>query len=154
MVESQSFEQDRVRQNTADEINDRIDAGIRETVSRYATASPHEISQRIGELESEWDIERVLETNAASLALSGIVSAALGRRRGLLLAGGVLGFLLYHATQGWCPPLPILRRLGVRTRREIEREKFVLKYLRGDFEGLSVQRARKAPDKILAAVAQ
>ncbi len=154
MAESNSFEQDRVRQHTAEEINDRIDAGIRETVSRYATATPREITRRIGEIEAEWDVERVLETNAASLALSGVISAALGRKRGLLLATGVLGFLLYHATQGWCPPLPILRRLGVRTRREIEREKFVLKYLRGDFEGLSVQRARKSPGKVLDAMAQ
>jgi len=154
MAGTRTLETDRVRERTKPEINDRIDAGIRETVTRYATATPREISQRIGELEAEWDIERVLETNAASLALSGVLSAALGRRRGLVLAAGVLGFLLYHATQGWCPPLPILRRLGVRTRREIEREKFVLKYLRGDFEGLSVQRARKSPGKVLDAVAQ
>jgi len=154
MAGTRTLETDRVRERTKPEINDRIDAGIRETVTRYATATPREISQRIGELEAEWDIERVLETNAASLALSGVLSAALGRRRGLVLAAGGLGFLLYHATQGWFPPLPILRRLGVRTRREIEREKFVLKYLRGDFEGLSVQRARKSPGKVLDAVAQ
>ena len=154
MAESRKFEHDRVRRHTADHINDRVDADIREAISRYATASSRELSRRIGELDSEWDIERVLETNAASLALSGVISAALGRRRGFLLAAGVLGFLLYHATKGWCPPLPILRRLGVRTRREIEREKFVLKYLRGDFEGLSTQRARKVPGKVLEAVAQ
>jgi len=35
-------------------------------------------------------------------------------------------FLLQHGMQGWCPPLPILRRLGVRTRGEIDREKYEL----------------------------
>ncbi|WP_407921819.1 hypothetical protein, partial [Corallococcus sp. AB049A] len=27
-------------------------------------------------------------------------------------------FLLQHGLQGWCPPLPLLRRLGLRTRGE------------------------------------
>lgn len=34
--------------------------------------------------------------------------------------------LLQHGLQGWCPPLPVLRRLGVRTRGEIDREKYAL----------------------------
>jgi hypothetical protein len=45
----------------------------------------------------------------------------------------VLTFLFQHAVQGWCPPLPVLRRLGVRTRKEIDRERYALKALRGDF---------------------
>ena len=35
----------------------------------------------------------------------------------------VAAFLLEHAVQGWCPPLAVLRRLGVRTAHEIERER-------------------------------
>ena len=31
------------------------------------------------------------------------------------------------------PPVPILRRLGVRTAREIDIERYALKALRGDF---------------------
>lgn len=147
-------DQDRVRRSTAPALNERNDRDIRETVERYVSASKYEISRRIGALETEWDIERVLETNASTLALAGVFAALAGRRRGLLLAGGVLGFLLWHATKGWCPPLPILRRLGVRTRREIEREKFVLKYLRGDFDGLSREKGRRLPEKILAAAAK
>jgi hypothetical protein len=45
----------------------------------------------------------------------------------------VAGFLLQHALQGWCPPLPVLRRLGVRTADEINQERYALKALRGDF---------------------
>jgi len=45
----------------------------------------------------------------------------------------VTAFLLQHAVQGWCPPLPVLRRLGFRTAREIEVERNALKALRGDF---------------------
>ena len=43
------------------------------------------------------------------------------------------GFLLQHALQGWCPPVPVFRRLGVRTTAEIDRERYALKALRGDF---------------------
>jgi hypothetical protein len=151
-MQQATLEPDRVRRSTAPGVNARIDDAIRETVQRYASAPLPLISQRIGALEEEWDIERVLETNASSLALAGVLLGAVGHRRGLLLATGVLGFLLMHATKGWCPPLPLLRRLGVRTRREIEREKFVLKYLRGDFAELSQERTTQAAAAALAAV--
>jgi hypothetical protein len=150
-MQAATLEPDRVRRSTAPEVNARIDDTISETVQRYASAPLPLISQRIGALEEEWDIERVLETNASSLALAGVLLGAVGHRRGLLLATGVLGFLLMHATKGWCPPLPLLRRLGVRTRREIEREKFVLKYLRGDFAELSQERTTQAAAAALAA---
>jgi hypothetical protein len=45
----------------------------------------------------------------------------------------VNGFLLQHSLQGWCPPLAIFRRLGVRTAAEIEYERSMLKANRGDF---------------------
>ena len=40
---------------------------------------------------------------------------------------------LRSVLQGWCPPVPVLRRLGVRTQGEIDEEKAALKALRGDF---------------------
>ena len=46
----------------------------------------------------------------------------------------VTAFLFQHAVQGWCPPIAVLRRLGVRTAREIEVERIALKALRGDFD--------------------
>jgi hypothetical protein len=48
----------------------------------------------------------------------------------------VFAFFAQHALQGWCPPVPVMRRLGVRTAREIERERYALKALRGDFDQL------------------
>lgn len=47
-----------------------------------------------------------------------------------------------HAVQGCCPPVPLLRRLGLRTREEIERERYALKALMGDFAGLSQETDR------------
>ena len=45
-----------------------------------------------------------------------------------------MSFLAQHSVQGWCPPMPLFRKMGVRTRQEIEREKYALKVLRGDFD--------------------
>lgn len=134
---NQNFlETERVRRHTAPESNARIDERIARNLRLYAGQSTDLIDARIDELEREWDIERVLETNLSSLALAGLVPSVVNDRRWLLLSAGVLGFLFLHGTRGRCPPLPALRRRGVRTRNEIERERFGLKHLRGDFDAL------------------
>jgi hypothetical protein len=145
---------DRVRSNTAAHVNDRIDSEIEERVQFYATQPDREISRRINALEREWSMERLLETNASTLALIGVVLAATVNKRWLWLSGGVLGFLLLHGVQGWCPPVPALRRLGVRTRGEIDREKYALKMLRGDLDDVAAnEKAKASPQRLLAALA-
>ena len=79
------------------------------------------------ELDREWDIERVLEVKASALALTGLALGLTVHKRWFAMAGIILAFLLQHGLQGWCPPIPILRRLGVRTRGEIDRKKYALK---------------------------
>lgn len=149
---SSPAEIERVRRHTAPQVNRQIDQDIRACVERYSSESPDVISQRIAELDREYDMERTLQTNASILALGGLAVSALRRdSRWLALPATVLGFLLQHATQGWCPPLPVFRRMGVRTRSEIERERFVLKYLRGDFAGIDWRAARRSPETLLAA---
>jgi Protein of unknown function (DUF2892) len=130
----------RVELNTAPEVNGRIRRQIEEGVVHYA-AHPREIDGRLNELDEEWDIERVLEANAASLALTGIFLGAFVDRRFLILPAAVAAFLLQHALQGWCPPVPFFRKRGVRTAAEIDRERRALKALRGDFAALDETRA-------------
>lgn len=125
----------RVPEHTADHVNEQIHRQTEANVARYA-ASPHLIERRLAELDREWDIERVLEANAASVALVGLGLSALVNRKFLVLPVLVGGFLLQHALQGWCPPVPLFRRLGVRTAAEINQERFALKSLRGDFQHL------------------
>jgi hypothetical protein len=60
----------------------------------------------------------------------------------------VAAFLLQHALQGWCPPLSIFRRRGVRTAREIAEERYALKVLRGDFRSVSQRADRLQPDGV------
>src|SRR5688500_16925244 len=124
---------ERVRANTSEEINRRIDREIDARVREYARRSPEDITRRINELDREWDMERLLETNASALAFTGLVLGVTHSKRWLIVPGIVLPFLFQHAVQGWCPPVPVFRRLGVRTREEIDREKYALKVLRGDF---------------------
>jgi hypothetical protein len=129
-----TMELERVRRHTSARSNRRIDESIAATIEQYSGVSDDVLTHRIRELDRAWDIERTLQTNASILALLGIGLGSAVDRRWLALSGGVLGFLLLHGTQGWCPPLPLFRRLGVRTRSEIERERFALKFLRGDFD--------------------
>jgi len=46
------------------------------------------------------------------------------------------GLLVRHAVRGWRPPVPVLRRLGVRTQQEIAAGQYPLRATRGDFAGL------------------
>ena len=117
---------DRVRRSTPEERNREIDRQTDLSIQRYTNAAPGDIRKRIADLDREWDVERVLEVNASTLALTGLVLGLTVHRRWFALPGVVLPFLLQHGLQGWCPPLPLLRRLGVRTRGEIDREKYAL----------------------------
>ena len=128
---------DRVRASTSGEVNSRLDQEAQERVRRYAGGPPEAIAQRIEELGREWDMERLLETNASTLALVGLTLGATVNRKFLLIPAVVLPFLFQHAVQGWCPPVPVFRRLGVRTREEIDSEKYALKALRGDFDAVT-----------------
>ncbi|QMT59745.1 hypothetical protein [Legionella sp. PC997] len=131
------MKQDHVRANTQTSANKAIDEQIVSTLQSFSTASSEEISQRIDKLDKEYNVERVLELNASILAFIGILLGAFVNTYWLILPGLVLPFLAFHAVQGWCPPLPILRALKVRTQKEIESEKYSLKILRGDFDNLN-----------------
>jgi hypothetical protein len=115
----------RVPDNTAEEINERLRDAAAARVA-YLAKHPDLIGRRLEELDREWDIERAIEANAATLMLTGLALGAAGDRRWLSLSGLVAAFLLQHAVQGWCPPVPILRRLGFRTMAEIEQERRAL----------------------------
>jgi len=126
----------RVPLHTAGDINRRIRQETESSI-RYYQRHKNQIARRLQELDEEWDIERAIQANAASVAFFGVTLGALGRSRWLLLPALVTGFLFQQAVQGWCPPIPILRRLGYRTAFEIEEERQALKLLRGDYKKVS-----------------
>jgi hypothetical protein len=119
----------RAADQAAPSVDRRVHRQTQANVAYYAKR-PDQIDERLQELDTEWDLERLLELNSALLSLVGIVLGIRGRRRFLLLPLAVQGFFMQHAIHGWCPPVPILRRLGVRTPAEIDSERLALQKLR------------------------
>jgi hypothetical protein len=130
-------ENDRVRRHTTPNGLREIDDQTRSNIRHFGAQSLAELDARITALERKWDMERILETNASLLALSGAVLGLTVNRKWFWLTGGVLGFLAQHALMGWCPPVPVFRQLRVRTQNEIDRERYALKAIRGDFAHVS-----------------
>ncbi len=126
-------ETDRVRRYSTDEQLRRIDEKTERNVRLYSSQSPEVIDERIRELRCEWSIERYLQINVAAVGLStALLAATRNRKWGLATCAGLALFFV-HAREGFDPPLPLLRQMGIRTRAEIHRELFALKALRGDF---------------------
>ncbi len=117
---------DRVPKHTSVRANERIREETEKNIAYYSSQGRKAIDRRLQELDEEWDIERTLEANAASATIFGFLMGTLWNRKWFILPGVVGGFLLQHALDGWCPPLPILRRLGFRTSSEIEYERRAL----------------------------
>ncbi len=125
---------DRVRDHSAQKVNENIALMTRARAEESVRQGPEAIVRRLTELDHEWDIDRVLMAN---FAVAGGVAYTLGLARPrrpftrssngfTTLLGVQLGFLLLHATLGWCPPMALWRRLGVRSKAEIEGERVFL----------------------------
>ena len=111
---------DRVRRHTAAEVLRRIDDLTVTSLSRCAS-SPGETDRRLKALDAEWDTDRALEIESATMGLVGLTLGALLHKRLLALpaivarcgpAAGHHGALPPHAAvpapriahrQGDCP---------------------------------------------------
>ncbi len=130
---------DRVREHTAAVVNDKLDAKMRASIEDCISQGKDAVSARLQRLEQEWDIDRALFVKFAVVGGAAFLAGMYryshsgpirGRRKGMLyLLGSQLGFLFLHGTVGWCPPVPVFRRLGFRTTKEIETEKAVLRQI-------------------------
>jgi hypothetical protein len=122
----------RVSANTAEAVNERLVEQMARRIVFYQQ-HPELIEQRLGELDQEWDVERVIQSEAPLLTLMGIGLSVTSGRQWLLLPLFAQSMLVVHAVQGFYPLLPLFRRLGFRTEREIAAERYALKVVRGDF---------------------
>ena len=139
---------ERVPLHTAPHVNERIRRRTEQKIVQVVAAGPAAIERRLKELDREWDIERTLEANAASASLLGLALGATVDRKFFLFPAAVAGFLLQHAIQGWCPPVPVFRRLGFRTQTEIEEERYALRAFRGDFRDVPQVRECDEPAEV------
>jgi hypothetical protein len=126
---------ERVPRHTDPEVNRRISEAAAASVRHHAS-HPERIDGRLRELDAEWDIERTLEANAATLALAGTVLGAFSDRRFLVLPAAVAAFLLQHAFARLVPasarPAPARGAYAARDRRGTVRAEGVARGLRPD----------------------
>jgi hypothetical protein len=138
--------------HTGTTSNETIRKQTEANIARFQNASRAAIDERLRELDAEWDIERTLEANAATAVLVGVTLGATVDRRWYVFPAVVAAFLLQHALQGWCPPLPVFRRMGIRTSYEIDYERYALKALRGDFKTIGQNQIGSTPQEVLKSV--
>lgn len=81
----QEEEKGRGRQPNHGNDHRKIDLEAKENLKKFSDADYEAIDDRIAELDKEWDIERTLQLNAASLAITGTVLGILVDKRWLAL---------------------------------------------------------------------
>lgn len=113
---------DRVRLHTSQESNEKIDQQTVCNILNNSTLAKDQILNRLKELNQEWDIDRALMANFAIIGGAALLRGFF-KRKALGMLTIQMSFMLYHAVKGWCPPLPVFRKLGFRTKSEIEAEK-------------------------------
>jgi hypothetical protein len=120
------FIHDRIRNETAPYVNRRIDRYTEGSIAYYSQQNRDEVIARIAELDKEWDLDRALMLIFSIAGGSTFAAGMKVNRNWLYLFGVQLAFLAFHAIKGWCPPASVLRRMGFRTRLEIDFEKQML----------------------------
>ena len=116
---------DRIRRRTSSEVNQAIDAKTHVRIDDALSRGRDAVIARIHRLDREIDLDRIL---MAHFAILGSSALRLGERNRFFryLVFAQTGFLMMHAFIGWCPPMPVFRRLGFRTAREIASERAAL----------------------------
>jgi hypothetical protein len=109
------------------EIQDRLN---------YFYQNQDEITERLLELDEEWDIDTILQLKSSLLTLVGVTLGTTVNKKWLLLPVAAALVLGSGFAKLITRRLPILQKLGFRTRVEIEKEKYALKAIRGDFKYL------------------
>lgn len=133
-----TLESNRVQKHTAPHVKADIYQKAERNIAELRSGDREAIRRRVAELAREWDVERGLMLNFAVVILLGVGLGAFVNRKWLILPAVAGGFMFQHVFQGWCPPLPIFRRLGFRTCAEIEHEREAL---------LDEIESRKAPER-------
>jgi hypothetical protein len=108
---------------------------IQDNINHYYH-DQEKIESRLAELESEMDLETYLETENTAITIAGVILGLTVSRRWFILPLASSLVILARLVNKDRKPLPFLRRLGLRTRAEIDKEKYALKAIRGDFKYL------------------
>ena len=112
----------RVAEVAKPKINETVQKKTESRVSAFTYAGREAIDKRLKQLDHEWDIRRLMEANTSALMITSVGLGALVNKKWLAVTAVVAGMCLEHAVQGWCPPVPVLRKMGFRTVYEIDEE--------------------------------
>jgi hypothetical protein len=134
-TESRNLPVDAVRDNTPRSVNADIDYETDCRLWELERLGPVERRRRLVELDREWDIDRAVmlllrATGGITFAVDLSRMRSMKRWNGWLSLFSVqVGFMGFDAAAGWCPHVALLRRLGIRTKREIESERRAIEAL-------------------------
>lgn len=103
---------------------------------RSCAGNRRRIARRLRELEEERDLESVLESRAALVESLGFMAGAVVNRRLPSVPVSWTASLVQLAATSWFPTVALLRRMGLRTSREIEIERVAFRLMLGDLERL------------------
>jgi len=109
-----------------EKVKENIEGKTSSNLVHYANETEAVIKQRIDALDNEWDMDRMLQLNGSILSIAGVALGARVHKNWFILPGVIAGFLALHAVKGWCPPVPLFKAMGVRTRKDIDKEKYGL----------------------------
>lgn len=108
---------------------------IQENINHYYH-DQQEIEARLAALELEMDLETYLETETTALTIAGTILGLTVSRKWFIIPLASSLLILSRIVNRGKKPLPFFERLGLRTRAEIDKEKYALKAIRGDFKYL------------------
>lgn len=113
--------------------NENPESRTWENIRFYGSLGQPGLSERIKSLDAEWDAEKFIGVALSGAGIFGLTMGVFGSRLWRLLAWTSLPLLFLYGQGKWKPSDNLIRALGLRPRREIHREKYALKAMRGDF---------------------
>lgn len=129
-------------ENISLENSNDTDVYTQENINHYYKHPDH-INSRLRQLEAEMSTEQIFELHDAANVTAGVLLTVLtGKKKWLILPILVAIVQSLQAMEGIRLGISLLRKYGYRTRAEIDKEKYALKALRGDFQqGMNVPNA-------------
>ncbi|GEO07783.1 hypothetical protein [Segetibacter aerophilus] len=112
-----------------------VELAIQDQLNEYYH-DQEKIDARLLELDAEMDLESYMQTEGTALTIAGVILALTVNKKWLALPLATSLLSLANIVRGRNRPLTVFRKLGFRTRAEIEKERYALKAIRGDFKYL------------------
>jgi len=131
---------DKIRARSPCRLNEQIDHCIATRIEDLATRSDADRQAHLDRLDRAWSVDQAALVGLALVSMASTLAAWV-RPRWLGLAAISTASLLQAATGGGGAVIAVLRRAGLRTRSEIECERYALKALRGDFDFVTTARS-------------